>query len=198
MSTFSITFDASGPEAHLRALGAPSFVGGAVQGIADDLTALVALGFRSGTDPWGNPWKPLAPSTIRARRKGGAGAQILRDTGVLQNSLASARVSGDTIEIGTAVPYAAAHQDGATIEHAARSIRVRLRKVKTESGSTAYRFAKDTHKRAEAKWGEAKAWTTRLPARPFLPLRGGVVDLPQRWMDAITTRLHAAIDEALQ
>lgn len=73
-------------------------------------------------------WKPLAPSTIRARRKGrgkhGSGARILQDTGRLKQSLSFATPGADTVmEIkgtsaifGTRVEYARTHQFGATIQ----------------------------------------------------------------------------------
>jgi len=64
-------------------------------------------------------WKPLAASTIRGRRKGrGKGKpEILRDTGVLLNSLSLGapgsirREIPDGIEVGTVVKYATHHQN---------------------------------------------------------------------------------------
>jgi len=46
----------------------------------------------------GSPWKPLAPSTIAARR--GGGAKILRDTGALSASIET-HVGADYVEVGT-------------------------------------------------------------------------------------------------
>lgn len=57
---------------------APALLAGG-SGLADN----IRLGFRSSTDPWGNPWRPLVV------RKG----KPLVDTGQMRSSIA-ARVSG--------------------------------------------------------------------------------------------------------
>lgn len=61
--------------------------------------------------PDGTPWKPLSPVTLDRRRKKGRGAQILRDTGRLMNSL-SYKTSGNTVTVFTNVKYAGTHQYG--------------------------------------------------------------------------------------
>lgn len=141
-------------------------------GIVDE----ARLGFRASRDPYGVPWHKLAASTIKRRRKGSS--QPLLDTGRLRNSIAW-RLVGDGVEVGTNLRYAAIHQFGGTIAHAARSIRVRLRsvRVKRDDGSvyTATRFAKARHKHAVEKWGTNHAgWGVTIPARPFIatPERG--------------------------
>lgn len=193
------SLDVSVMQRKLRALSDLGFLTRAMDNIADDITSRVAMGFRDQKDPWGNPWLPLKPSTIRARRKGkGSGStKILRDTGVLSNSLNAQRVDPLTIEIGTTVPYAGAHQFGADVSVSARSLRVRLRTVKNANGKRVTRFAKDTHKRAVTKWGTTGGYRFKIPARPFLPIRkGNVVSLPSEWFTAIQRRLDAAAARA--
>lgn len=56
-------------------------------------------------------WPDLAPSTIRQRRKGGAGAKILQDTGVLVGSIRPDH-GADFAEAGTDVPYIVYHLEG--------------------------------------------------------------------------------------
>lgn len=196
--------------ARLRALGDPALLSGALDGAADDLVALTAQTFRDQRDPWGQAWKPLRPSTIRARRKGGGDAgdvQILRDTSGLQNSVSPGRPGPLAIEIGTVHPLAPVHQFGATIQHAARSLRVRLRT--NARGELLRRTGKDGkptklaifagagHKHYIEKWGtNAKGWTVRIPARPFLPIRAGAAELPASWTQAISARLRRAIEQA--
>lgn len=196
--------------ARLHALGDPRLLEGALDGVADDLAALTAQTFRDARDPWGQPWKPLRPSTIRARRKGPSskgGVQILRDTGSLQNSISARRTSPTTVEIGTTHPLAAVHQLGANIQHAARSLRVRLRtnargELLRRTGKDGKPtklaiFAKDSHARYREVWGtNSTGWTVRIPARPFLPIRPGGADLPPSWTQAIGARLQRAIDQA--
>ena len=68
------------------------------------LKTRVQMGFHTGADPYGRPWKPLTS------RQG----QPLRDTGRLMNSV-TCQVQGNTVVIGTNVKYAPPHQFGATI-----------------------------------------------------------------------------------
>lgn len=62
--------------------------------------------------PDGSPWAALSPLTLERRRKAGRGAQILRDTGRLMNSI-SYKVAGDSVKVFTNVVYAGTHQLGA-------------------------------------------------------------------------------------
>jgi len=80
------------------------------QTIADN----IALGFRDEQSPDGTPWDDLSDTTKARRRKGkGSGSdQILNDTGVLKNSFTH-NVSGDSVEVGTNLEYAATQQFGA-------------------------------------------------------------------------------------
>ena len=68
-------------------------------------------------------WQALKPSTLKRRRKLGAGAKILQDSGKMRNSIVSAgsgrklpesiyNLSNTKLEIGTNVVYAATHQFG--------------------------------------------------------------------------------------
>lgn len=164
----------------------------ALKEVGDALKTNIQLGFNAEKSPYGDAWAKLKPATLKARRKKGAGAKILRDTGRLVNSITRS-ADANSVTVGTNVPYAAIHQFGGTIDHAARSIRVRLRTVK---GRT--RFAKDSHKRARIIWGEAKAWFVNIPARPFMPIRAGKADLPTSWQNEIATILNRRIAEAVQ
>ena len=66
------------------------------------------------------PWVPLKEATVKQRRGNGEGAQILRDTGLLMQSIApgagneySTRdVTPQSVQIGTNRPGASAHQYG--------------------------------------------------------------------------------------
>lgn len=64
--------------------------------------------FEKGVAPDGTPWKP----SLRAKQQGG---QTLVDKARLRNSITSKVVDDDTVEVGTNVKYAAAHQFGVTI-----------------------------------------------------------------------------------
>lgn len=62
-------------------------------------------------DPSGNPWKPLRPATIAAKRSRGAPLQILRDSGILVASIAFI-LSRNQVRVGPSVEYAIWHQTG--------------------------------------------------------------------------------------
>lgn len=197
---FDVQISMDAVRGRLHALQDLAFLRPALDGVAYDLGALAARTFKDQRDPWGQPWKPLRPSTLRARRKGKGGgtAKILRDTGVLSNSISARRTGPLTVEIGTTTPYAGIHQFGGSIQFAARSLRVRLRRVKNANGKTVSRFAKDSHKRAVEQWGtNSTGWTVRIPPRPFLPVRGGAVALPGTWSDAIQRRIADAVAKEL-
>jgi phage gpG-like protein len=193
------SLDVSVMRRKLRALSDLGFLTRAMDGIADELSARVANGFRDQKDPWGTPWLPLRPSTIRARRKGkgGGSPQILRDQGLLQKVSIAQRVDPLTIEFGSNLRYAAVHQFGADVSVSARRAEVRLRTVKNANGKRVTRFAKKSHKRVITKWGVSGSYRFKIPARPFLPIRkGNVVSLPAEWFTAIQRRLDAAAARA--
>jgi phage gpG-like protein len=178
-----ITVDAGQARRAIAALGErASNLAPAFRGIGSDIVADSALRFRGSRDPYGVPWRPLARSTVARRRKGSS--QPLLDTGRLRSSI-SYRLLGSTgVEVGTNVRYAAIHQFGGTISFAARSIRVRLRKV---GGRTV--FAKDKHSRGVVtKWGtNSTGWSVTIPARPFIATasRG----LPREYGEFIRDRM---------
>lgn len=162
--------------AHLGARAAN--LGPAFLEIGANIVADAQMRFRDSKDPYGSLWERLKASTIARRRKGtgGGGVKPLLDTGRLRNSVTYRLLGGAGVEVGTNVRYAAIHQFGGAINFAARSQLVRLRQVKaTRKDGTSYlstRFAKDSHKRATAKWGtNAAGWAVKIPARPFLATR---------------------------
>jgi len=67
--------------------------------------------FLQEKDPQGNPWAPLAPSTIADKQRRGAPLKILRDRGILMSSIAF-RVSGAEVRVGTSQEYAIWLQKG--------------------------------------------------------------------------------------
>jgi phage virion morphogenesis protein len=77
--------------------------------IGEELLANWQLRWREEKDPYAEPWKPLKASTLARRR--GKDAQILRDTGRLQNSF-TVEADKDKVTIGTNVFYAPFHQFG--------------------------------------------------------------------------------------
>lgn len=92
------------------------------KGIGPIVLRMVDQAFRRQGRP-DAPWPPLKPRTKYRRRKSGIGAQILRDTGRLMQSVVARppRVTTSTWEIGSNLPYARIHQFGGVIKQGARS-----------------------------------------------------------------------------
>ena len=163
--------------------------------IGQHLVTEADLAFRRERDPWGEPWEPLAASTLRqrrsGRRRGARAARVLQDTGRLRSSLAY-RADASGVSVGTNVRYARIHQLGGTIERAGgmRTLYFRMSK----SGEVGNRFVKKSRSNfaQDVQTGPSQV---EIPARPYLPIRDGRVDLPpataadirdliaQHWLD---------------
>jgi phage gpG-like protein len=85
--------------------GIPSRIAGEV---AEKITEELREQFDRGVDPYGTPWAPLLPSTVR--RKGGD-TRILRRADALSSETVASPTSGAGIEI-TSVAYGQFHQLG--------------------------------------------------------------------------------------
>lgn len=154
--------------ARLRALahdGTP-----AMRAISQILLDGAEHNFATESGPQG-PWPAL--KNPAPRRKGG---KILQDTGRLAASVTPFH-SANEAGIGSNAAYAAVHQLGGSIERAAFSMRVRHRTnakgelLRTERfNGRGLVFAKDSHKRAQARWFEVGAHKIDIPARPFMPV----------------------------
>jgi hypothetical protein len=76
--------------------------------VADGINVLIADQFASGSDPYGAPWAPLLPQTVR--RKGGDARILLRSDDLAAQTVARP-TSGAGVEI-TSVGYGGRHQGG--------------------------------------------------------------------------------------
>jgi phage gpG-like protein len=169
--------------ANLQSVASGQGLQAAFQSIGETLVSNIKLGFKDQSDPWGNKWQSLSQTTrmLRAKKQAGAKAytkngkrtthafyaamtgnmQILRDTGVLMNSINSQLV-GNGVSVGSAdkLGKALMHQFGGT----------------TTGG----------------RWAGRK-----IPARPFMPIRGNRVDLPNDWqadiLDTVSRHILKAI-----
>ena len=155
---------------------ATSNVTPAMQVVGRKVKTKVQLGFRTGRDPWNSPWKPLNTKLTRA-------GSPLRNTGRLMQSITYA-LGGTTkeqhVDIGTSlksngVLYPAVHQFGAVIT----------------PKSSKY-----------LKWmgpnGLIHAKKVTIPARPFLPLKLGGVDMPEQWTADVLVALRNHFDKAVK
>ena len=84
----------------------------ALAAIGQSLVEKVEQEFEGERDPYGLPWKPLAPATLEKRRKKGRGAKILQDTGVMRRSLNWQVVGRGELAVGFADKKAIWHQEG--------------------------------------------------------------------------------------
>lgn len=147
--------------------------------IGGELLKRVQLNFRNSQSPEGVPWAPL---------KKRAGKPLLNTTR-LRNSI-TCEVNGDSVNIGTNVIYAAVHNFGGDIQHAARSQQAYFKKGK--DGIT-NKFVKKNRSNF-SQWVTIGAHSVTIPARPFLPTNG----LPDPWRNSILKiiqrHLQATID----
>jgi len=77
----------------------------ALEAIGRAIVSDIQMGFKRGVDPQGKAWEKLK------LRQG----QPLRKTGALQRSI-TFTIKGNTVEVGTNIPYAPYHQHGAVIK----------------------------------------------------------------------------------
>lgn len=134
----------------------------------------VQLGFRKSVDPYGIAWAALKS------RKG----KTLVDTARLLRSITYA-VSDDSVEIGTnlnsnGVSYPAVHQFGARINIPARAHRIYRSLLKSGDFARGGKFVKK-NKANFASNANIPAHSITIPARPFLPIKGREVVLPEDW-----------------
>lgn len=129
--------------------------------IGEELVSMVRFGFRLSQNPYGDKWEPLK---IREGKP-------LQDTGNLQQSF-HADAGGDSVVIGTNVPYAATHQYGAVIVP-------KNKKMLAWKVGEAWHFAKRVN----------------IPARPMLPDEGG--GLPKTWGEIVAEILLENISEEI-
>lgn len=109
-----LVLEARGLEAlkrRLARLSEPDFEG-ALAAIGQALVEKVEQSFEREADPYGEPWKPLAPSTLEKRRKKGRGAKILQDTGVMRRSLNWQLRGRNAVAVGFSDKKAVWHQEG--------------------------------------------------------------------------------------
>jgi len=120
------------------------------------LIASIDRNFREEGRP--DKWQSLSPATLARRRKAGAGAKILQDTGRLKMSI-TAYSDKTMAKAGTNVPYAAIHQYGGTIK--IPPMIIRPKNVK------ALHFFMDG-KEVFCKFARLPERNVRIPARPFM------------------------------
>lgn len=141
--------------------------------IGRSILTKIQLGFKTSSDPWGVPWKPLV------MRSG----QPLRDTGKLYGSIVS-RPDAQGVTIGTKFlatwkgktsDIAKVHQFGATV----------LPRPDNKSGLL--RYGKGGSAAGAKPSGYIYSAKSVIPARPFFPIRPGsnVVSLPPAWSKAV-------------
>lgn len=139
-----------------------------MRGLAGVMHDSVEENFRAEGRP---RWPPLAPSTLRKRRKSGRGTKILQDTGHLAGSIAF-DWGRDFAVVGTNVVYGPIQHFGGTIarDASARDLRLRTDRsgalVRNARGGAI--FASASHKQARSVRAEVGAHSIRIPARPFL------------------------------
>jgi phage virion morphogenesis protein len=142
-----------------------AFTGGAVKQALNDcgiqLMRSVEKNFQAGGRPV--KWQAPKPSTMRQKRKT-RHTKTLIDSGILKNSITK-EVAGNTLTVGTTVPYAKIHQFGGDIQQAARRQTLAFSKGRFYSREKASACKKKT---VDVRFASIGARTLHIPARPFL------------------------------
>ena len=167
----NVDFNAEAFGAVERKLGGDSaqrVINAAAKLASIEAESLVALGFRSSTDPYGEPWAPLK------HRDG----KPLIDTGRLRASF-HGRPTDDGFSIGTNVKYAAVHQTGGHVKGGRTVIAARGRDWRFVSAGVFDSKGNQSRFNAKGRLAAGKkkhVFTTRhisgaadIPARPMLP-----------------------------
>jgi len=123
----------------------------------------VLLGFMTGTDPYGAPWK-------KPKHRSG---QPLRDTGNLRNNF-NTRADENTAQVGTNVKYAPIHQFGFK---GPETVKAHIRMI-TQAFGHPVSPPKPVHVKAHTRFMD-------MPARPFLP--EPAKGLPNAWRQDFLT-----------
>lgn len=141
--------------------------------LAEEARNLVLKGFESATNPYGDPWAPLA-----RKRKNGT-SKPLRKTGRLQNSFKGS-FRGNALTVDTNVAYAPPHQYGA--HFAARSQRRTLYFGELTKGGNKRKGGGFT-RRGQRAYNSKSVHVTfgehNLPQRMMVPRDG---DVPTGWV----------------
>lgn len=161
----------------LAALAAATTGKAALDTAGNAMAEEIRLGFEDSTDPWGTPWKALK------FRNG----QPLKDTGVLANSITH-EATDTSAKVGTNICHAIVHQHGAVVKAGQPEGKQSLCGYVT-TGAKRLRFA--------AGGSIIFAKSVTIPARPFMPIRNGAVDIPDAWETSILESLEGEINEAI-
>ncbi len=189
--SMSIETSGEGAERKLQQVLGASKSSELYDNVGAGLKTLIDLGFKSGSDPWGQQWAPLKFRGLRRTDNGGKisrtgrkqaaanmsgrAGQPLRDTGQLQRSI-TYRADSDGVTVGTnlraknGASIPAVHQFGAVILPKKGKFLI----FPGPNGNIV--FAKKSV----------------IPRRAFLPLNeSGAVVLPQSWASSVIARVRA-------
>jgi phage gpG-like protein len=159
-----------------------------LQSIGEKAKNYVMENFRTQGANLGKPWQPLSRRYGRRKaKKYGDKKPMLELTGRLKNSIKSITpvVNGNTVTIGTNVPYAAIHHYGGTIMQGARS--ETFGRLRVSSGKNKGRFKKGKATQSTGKGSYTyisaqkrikknikafvfKSRTITIPPRPFMEI----------------------------
>ncbi len=205
MTVVAVTVDDAAVQATLARLrDAAQNLRPALDAVGMSIASRMRATFEQQADPWGKSWQGLKASTLRKRRKAGKGAQILRDTGRLMNSIAHTAGDSEVVIGSTNVEYAAIHQFGGAIQRKGRAGSVRLRTdargnlIRQKGYGNLAVFAKQRHKRAVGRDYQGRDYVIPIVARSFAPLRGGRADLPADWAGEAVGLITKHLREAVQ
>lgn len=156
----------------VKAADAPSKMMRVVSKVMAEATIdLVKEGFSQQRDPYGRPWAPRHPNSIRTS------GPILRDSSRLWGSFSRSDVSEKGFRVGTNVKYAAIHQFGGEI------VPKKAKALAFWVPGSYQVFSARGKRLKKPKLNSMFLVLTKkvtMPQRAMMPIK----TIPKRWMDA--------------
>lgn len=162
-------------------------LGKAFSDVGETLVSNIQGGFKQETDPWGVKWKPLSHNTriMRARKAMGKGKRAYKGKrGQKSTTAAFYRAMTSPVQI-----LRDTSRLMSSINHKVLSDGVEVGTSDTLGKALMHQFG-----------GTIKGKMFRgakVPARPFMPIRGGQADLPNDWQADVLDVLTKHINKVL-
>jgi len=200
MTVLRLTFERKQPGVvdQLIATLTETEIGAVLKPVGEAIVEHVLQSFVKEQDPWGVPWAPLSGVTVALRMKR-LGISIWRTKKTKRNGKARRRV-GLTAKASRALPgQATGFKILFNVGHLRNSIvsQVTGRRVRVSAGGPASKYA-----RAQ-QYGNPRnklfgKHLAPIPARPYLPIRNGRVDLPPALRAEVVEMVRAGIFRAIR
>lgn len=194
MTTLRLTFERKAPGVidQLVATLTGSEISDILKPVGEAIVESVQQSFVQERDPWGAPWAPLSGVTVALRMKK-LGIKLFKKS-------RKGRRGGLTARAMRALPgQATGFKILVSSRDLANSVtsRVEGRRVRVSAGGPAARYARAQQFGNPANRIFGK-WPAPIPARPYMPIRNGRVDLPAELRAEVVEMVRTGIFRAIR